>query len=369
MSTAIPLCVGIRFSVGKILQRIYQNTTSLDNAASSTKHSHIELIRRSLGFPFHDCPGPVQVIISSENGMDKATVSERATVAAVLWSHGISCDYSAHSGLIMSLLELFSGHSNDVRSACEWNSETICGICAVLQIPFVVVVVPHLFSSKNVVKLRATTIKTQTGQQYNYAGNEELVGLAALPSVLLEKLHLAEDEGHRTTLAESNSSSDLQVLTQLRQTQNIDVDCTYCTSDQYYDDEHKGRAENSQWKNVKKIMKTSTQKMANHLNNLFDPMHGSGQSIPIIATDLPFRVVRDIGSCLILNGLASLNSSESEVSVKYPEHKKTFRTLMYALDNQIRKSRAFCSASSKSMSIYLYSIPCDKYDLVLLAIS
>lgn len=364
--------MGIRFSVGKLLERIYQNSTHPDNTTTSKRCSHIESIRRSLGYPFLESPVPIQCIITSENGMDRATASERGQVASLLWRYGISCDYIAHGGLIMSLLKLFSSDVNDARSPCEWNAEMICGICAILKIPFVVVVLPHLLTSKNAVKLRATTVKTPTGQQYNYTGSEELVVLSSLPSVLLERLSATEEDDVGAGSPESNSAivaPASQLQSQPRQNHNIDVDCTYVTTDQYYDNEHKVKSDNPQWKNVKKVMKTSTQKMISHFNHLFDP----GQNIPVIATDLPFSVLRDIGSCLMLNGLTSLHSSH--VATKYPEHKKTFRTLMYALDNQCRKSRASAKGVSdtenlscvKNVSVFLYSIPCDKHDLITLS--
>ena len=52
----------------------------------------------------------MQVIITGENGMDKSTECERANVASLLWSRGISCDYTAQSGLMMSLLKVEAIH-------------------------------------------------------------------------------------------------------------------------------------------------------------------------------------------------------------------------------------------------------------------
>lgn len=373
---AIPSCVGIRFNVGKLLERIYQNAAQFDLA--SARYSHVEHIRHSLAYPFYHCAPPVQVIVAGENGMgmDMTNLSERANVASLLWSNGISCDYTLQSGLMMSMLTMFSCDSSITRPACEWNVEMICGLCAVFKIPFVVVVAPHLLSSKNTVKLRATTVKTPTGEQFNHSGSDELVLLQSLPSVLLERIRSDENKAPESTMHESNSSSDLQLLSQQRQNQNIDVDCTYVATDQYYDDEHKIKSDNAQWKNVKKVIKTSTQKMTSHLNQLYNPMHGTAQNIPVIAIELPFNVVRDMGSHLMLNGLASLNSPE--IGSKYPQYKKVFRTLMYALDNQCQKSKAFAkggvpdtsgSSHGLTLPIFLYSIPCDKYDLVTLSMT
>ena len=368
--------MGIRFSVGKLLERIYQNAAYHSSTVPSTRYSHIENIRRSLGYPFHENTSPVQVMITSEHGLDKATSNERAKVASLLWSNGISCDYTTQSGLFMSLLQPLYSETNGSTSTFEWNVEMICGICAVFKIPFVIIVVPHLLNSRNVVKLRATTSKSTTGEQYNHAtGSDELINLPSLPSVISERLRSKGGSAIENTLQESNSSSDLQLLSQSRQNPNIDVDCTYVMNDQYYDDAHKVKSDNAQWKNIKKIIKTSTQKMTNHLHHLRNPLNSSGQSIPVVATDLPFIVVRDIGSCLMLNGLSSLQSSE--VGTKYPQHKKILRTLMYALDNQCQKSKTLSKGSSAdidsssdkmTLSIFLYSIPCDRYDLVTLAV-
>lgn len=358
--------------MGKLLERIYQNATQNHSITTSNRHSYLESIRRSLGYPlFQGCPAPVQVIVTGENGWDQATMSERANVASLLWSSGISCDYHAQSGLMMSILRLFSDDSSSASSAYEWNVDMICGICAVLQIPFVAIVAPHLLSSKRAVKLRATTTITASGEQFNYAGSEELIPLSSLPSVLLERLHSDEHRVVEDNMHESNSSSDLQLLSNSRQTQNIDVACTFVSSDQYYDDEHKVKSsDNAQWKSVKKVMKTSTQKMANHLSHLYSPLQGSGQSIPVIATELPFNVLREVGSSLMLNGLASLHTSD--VADKYPQYKKVFRTLMYALDNQCQKTKAFLKGGAEpdkcSLSIFLYSITNDMYDLVTLKV-
>ena len=57
-----------------------------------------------------------------------------------------------------------------------------------------------------------------------------------------------------------------------------------------------------------------------------------------MAIDLPFQVIRDVGSFLILAGIDSLNSSE--IASNYPEHKKTFRNLMYGLDGLARKDHS-----------------------------
>ena len=101
---------------------------------------------------------------------------------------------------------------------------------------------------------------------------------------------------------------------------------------------------------MKKVMKSTSQKMMDHLGNeLFD------STAPVIAVDLPFRVVRELGSCLIFDGLESLISTD--IATKYPGHKKTIRTLMYACDSISRRTRG-------RLTFFLYSTIDDEYDLV-----
>eukprot|EP00956_Cyclotella_meneghiniana_P012872 scaffold18327_cov44-Cyclotella_meneghiniana.AAC.2 len=100
------------------------DSTSVPN----TKYSYLDNIRRSLGYPFHDhYSAPVQVIITGEYGMDKSTECEHANVASLLWSRGISCDYTAQSGLMMSLLKLFTNDIHSERLSFEWRVDMICG--------------------------------------------------------------------------------------------------------------------------------------------------------------------------------------------------------------------------------------------------
>jgi len=62
-----------------------------------------------------------------------------------------------------------------------------------------------------------------------------------------------------------------------------------------------------------------------------------------------------LGSCLIFDGLESLISND--MATKYPGHKKTLRTLMYACDSISRKNHG-------RLTFFLYSTIDDAYDLV-----
>jgi len=247
----------------------------------------------------------------------------------------------------MSLLE----HFNDSKStAHEWSVDTICGIAAILNIPFVIIVQPHLLNKKSAVKLRQTTIVQGTGPIFNYNGNEELVNLQSLSSLILERLSTVNDisDDNIVTRAHQTSVNDSSMQALPSHHGNFDIECIYVENDQYFDDSN--RINTAQWKRVKKVMKSTSQKITDHLGHkLLD------SAVPVIALNLPFRVVREVGSCLMFDGVESLISND--IATKFPGHKKTFRTLMYALDS-------ISSKNEGKLTFFLYSTVDEAYDLI-----
>jgi hypothetical protein len=224
-----------------------------------------------------------------------------------------------------------------------------------LNIPYVIIVQPHLLKTKAVVKLRQTAPHTISGPIYK--GNEEIVPLASLQSLLLERLSSrigAREDSQLTDIPSQPSSSDLQ----MQSNNNIDIECIYVGADQYFDNDHRVSG-NPQWKQIQKVKKSTTQKIANRIRDFSD------QSTPVIAINLPFRVVRDVGSMLLFEGIESLTGTE--VELKYPKHKKLLRTLMYALEALVRKHHSQRNLEGKrQLTLFLYSISCDNFDLVTL---
>lgn len=351
----VPFCSGLLIFVGKMVERIYHDAA--DNKKRQNQ-SFIENLRSRLGHPL---PQPtVNCIVTSENGLDLASCSLRAKICARLWSTGISCEYLAQSGVMMSLLQHLSSNASANN---DWSSsvDRICGICAILNIPYVIIVQPHLLKTKSVVKLRRTTTHTASGLLYNVV--DELVPLLSLPTLLLERLGSQSDRWDDTHSADLsshlvNNGDNLLVVQSPNKTE---IECIYVGTDQYFDSEQK--ANNTQWKHVKKVIKATTQKIATRMNELFD------QSLPVIAMDLPFQAVRDIGSSLMFDGLVSLTCSS--LQSKYPEHKKVLRNLAYALDALIQKvhSRTTSSEEKNRLTIFLYSISCDNFDMITLRLT
>lgn len=118
-NASIPICVGVRFVVGRFVESMYvEATLSLSSASADidanskfvSDAAGIEFLRKSLGHPLH-ASSSVQVIIASVNGMDAASASERLIVASQLWSKGITAEYLTHSGVMLSLLQTRSHES------------------------------------------------------------------------------------------------------------------------------------------------------------------------------------------------------------------------------------------------------------------
>lgn len=346
----VPACIGLILFLGKMIERIYHDAAVDDKRQN---HSFVENLRRSMGHPLPSAP--INCIVTSESGLDLASCALRAKICALLWSSGISCEYLAQSGVMLSLLRHLSSNSSTVN---EWSSsvDRICGICAILNIPFVIIVQPHLLKTKSVVKVRQTTTHSASGPIYS--ASEELVPLSSLSSVLLKRLGSRFDGRDDMYLAnlpsQSASNGDNH---QLQSPEKIEIECIYVGIDQYFDSEHK--ANNAQWKHVKKVMKTTTQKMAIHISDFCD------QSLPVVAIDLPFEAVRDIGNSLIFDGLESLNCSM--LQTKYSKHKKLLRNLASALDALIQKDHRPNSEGKRQLTLFLYSISCDKFDMITLA--
>ncbi len=194
------------------------------------------------------------------------------------------------------------------------------------------------------VKLRQTSLVTAAGPSFNYSGGEEIVPLSSLVSILSERL----DRKVRDRSLQSIECDDYTAPTPIQNA--IDLECIYVSEDQYFDSEQK--VTNAQWRSVKKIMKSSVQKMKCHLGDVFN-----GSRVPIVAIDLSYHKLREIGNALLFKGVGSLLA---DMAIKYPENKKLLRTLMYAVDGLIRRE----FHNKTETNLLFYSIPDDKYDLI-----
>ena len=193
-----------------------------------------------------------------------------------------------------------------------------------------------------------------------YDGSEEVVPLSSLPSLILDRLGSLGSDSTEDVIDHTHQVTNGESNPQVQPHGTVDMECIYVSTDQYYDNEH--RVNNTQWKSIKKIMRCSSQNVSSHIGDIINQ-----QNTPVVAIDLPFRVVRDIGTHLTFDGIECLNGS-SEIISKYPQYKKILRNLMYALDALVQKKSQGSSDSTKSgeLNLFLYSTVDDKYDLITL---
>ena len=112
----IPLGVGVRLFVGKLVERIYVDAAMARNEASSGDSSSetafsggnkivsssLDTMRKSLGHPFSTV-NTVHCLVASFNGFDVASFSDRASVAARLWMEGVAAEYFGQGGAVTTL--------------------------------------------------------------------------------------------------------------------------------------------------------------------------------------------------------------------------------------------------------------------------
>jgi hypothetical protein len=108
--------VGVRFSVGKLVEQIYLDA-SLSNpnnqeegwngsdTSKFTLDKHgMDVLRASLGHPLNYYSYSTRCVVSGVHGLDAGSTAERFLVASRLWAEGISAEYLTQSGVMLSLL-------------------------------------------------------------------------------------------------------------------------------------------------------------------------------------------------------------------------------------------------------------------------
>jgi len=119
-----------------------------------------------------------------------------------------------------------------------------------------------------------------------------------------------------------------------------------------------------------------TQQAEIYLNGLCNSSLGcNSKRLPVLAVNIPFFVMRDFGT-FVMKHSSSLMKYVTDFIRINPIHKKVIRSLATDLDllirkrrgntnhNDIEKNKGSLSNSISSMSVFLYSIPEEKFDLV-----
>mmetsp|Transcript_21174 Transcript_21174/g.25502 ORF Transcript_21174/g.25502 Transcript_21174/m.25502 type:complete len:293 (-) Transcript_21174:1262-2140(-) len=291
--------------------------------------------------------------------MDAASSAERLFVASRLWAAGISAEYIPQSGVMMNLLKQ---QREETNSLGDWSLDELCGVCAILKIPFVVIVQPHLLKDKRSVRLRRVVAE--------FSGSstlcDEVVALDTLTSTIKDASVSHRDDGIANEQQKDTHSSTTSRDPGSSTSSLAKVGCIYVDSDQYYGADYISK-DTSNWKSILKIQKSVRQRSEAFLHGMVDP---SEQGASVIAVDLPFFVLRDYGTCLMQReNNSSAVPAGMETTEKYPKHKKILKTLSMAVDSLRRDKNRDTSnkKSSKSMLTFLlYSKSDDRFDMVTL---
>ncbi len=98
-------------------------------------------------------------------------------------------------------------------------------------------------------------------------------------------------------------------------------------------------------------------------------------AMSIVACDIPYTVIRELGTCLMGKTAMSVGGACQQVGRNSPKHKKILKTLSMALDSSLRRQEdAYDNSSRKSKGasknhrFFLYSICDDLFDMILMEI-
>jgi hypothetical protein len=377
----IPRCVGVRFSIGRLVELVYTESTlsgatmleSMDTGSSES----IEAIRASLGHPLNFMSQPTQSIVTSVHGLDAATLPERFLVAAKLWSSGISAEYLAQSGVLASLLKQ-QREENQGPGTSDWGLDELCAVCAIMKIPFVVVVQPHTLREKGTVRLRITSSSTSSD---SYTGNEQIVSLDNLPTTILELSSIeAADHTYESSSDQIDASnSNIGITGSHRNSaRNIEpsIECIYIQNDQFFFDYERSVTKDvPNHKALLKSVRGVTQRAEGFVTAMIDPAFTD--DIPVFAVaDVPFWCLRDFGTTLMKKSSEECCSNAClETIDAHPNYKRAIKTMGAAIDNYMRRKGLWQSAGTilksnrREVVLLLYSRLDDKFDLVTLEAS
>lgn len=368
----IPMCAGIRIAVGKLIELIYldaslANHTSQDVINSiEIDNAGLEILRQSLGHPLQFCT-PVQCIVASVNGLDSASARDRFFVASWLWAEGISAEYLPHSGVMLSLVKRMD--YTDDSGASDWSLVELFGVCALLKVPFVVIVQPHLLKEKNSVRVRRINVESLT--QTSGSGNEMVVTLDSLAIAIRDGETIEEP-------IETAASTATQISRDNRAHKMSQVDCILIENDAYYGiDREISKNDTPHWKSAMKAMKKIEMASEVYLSTINNPSRQpvvGMQGIPVFAVDISFWAVRDFGTALMRRERQDQSAlgAFNEIADVYPKYKRSLKTLSVAVDAYMKKhgvwsgreSRRQDSKASSLLTLLLYSRMDDRFDVI-----
>lgn len=370
-SAPIPICTGVRFFIGRIVEQLYLNASlecqrSQESIVNQTLD--VDILRKSLAHPFPKNNMLVTCLVASTNGFDSSTLPERIKVASTLWASGISAEYVPHSGVMSTILKQRDPSTEGYISECSlWTLDQICALCSILKIPFVIVVQHHLLQEKGCIRLRTIldNYQVQNGWQ------EVVIPLSSLASEIQDRCFRLSGEVTKEIPTQSVtekpiSSRDISNASGRAYSVPSDFECIYIDSDQFYLDLEHASGKDPKMKSVLKVMKTSRQNAESYVSNIL-------VDTPVLVAPIPFRIVREFNTEAMFGNGPTVSSSTSSMMVTHSSHKKVLKSLASCLDHLLRRFEAeppkkYKSCSKGSIfSFLVYSIPDDRFDLLTLS--
>jgi len=400
-SARIPVCAGVRFSIGKLVEVLYLDATLSGRTRSSggtssnwnselfqrsgvDKHG-MEILRQSLGHPLQYA-STIRVLVASVHGMDAASTPERFLVASRLWSEGISAEYLPQSGVVLSLIKRMSADTDEDGGSSDWSLLELQGACALLKIPFIVIVQPHLLKDKASVRLRQVPFDTLPQGPSSSAGCTELfVSLDNLASTIGA---LAAGRGSDETTDENPEDGSGQPPSWRENrgsSRGPRAECIYVDHDQYILSSTKlSKTDTPHYKTYLKAMKSIERSAESYLASLQDPSsQDASEGVPVFAVaDLPFFTLRDFGTSLMRRERIeqSASGAATEMIENYPKHKRVLKTLSSAIDSFMKQQGVWSGGSGTNgsdhhrhhhggtslMTVLFYSKVDDRFDMITL---
>ena len=253
----------------------------------------------------------------------------------------------------------------------DWSLDELCNVCAVLKIPYVVVVQSHLLRDKGNVRLRR--IQFDSLLPKNAAVNESFVPLENLAATILSS-NVGEVATTVNDYLDAASQRPFHVSTTADSTPGMgaNLDCVYVDNDQYYEnDKQVSKSDTPNWKAVLKTIKSIALRSESYMESLL--RSSDGPPTAVIGANVSFWVLRDFGTCLMRRGEPSAYGACDETTEQYPKHKKVLKILAGAINNVMKKNGYWNQAAlgqsighGNLATLLLYSKTDDRFDLVTL---
>jgi hypothetical protein len=236
------------------------------------------------------------------------------------------------------------------------------------QIPFLVIVQPHMLKDKGSVRLRKLLINGVPDASNNTEQVVLVENLAWAIRELTPKSGSGGDEGKNDQSGTSGQPQTNNGRDNSVKLCDPSIECIYIQNDQYFDsDRPVSKADTTNFKAILKGMRSITQRAESFVLSMLDPPE---RAFPVFAvSDVPFWCLRDFGSNLMkkANEQRCANACSDTIET-HPTHKRSLKTLGTAIDAYMKRNGFWQKGKQErgELMLLLYSKIDDQFDLVTL---